>query len=459
VIDVFFDQKKVRTINPHYMFGNNIGIWYEPNWCTDENALKKIENISSYFRVPGGAQGNIWRWKTGDRLQHDGKTVETVFPFNWPAMVEFLKKTHSEPLLIANIMTMDVQNCLDWIADAKAQGLTVKYVELGNEPEYEAELSHNGEIQYWTVIDNYCKAYVEFAKAIKAKYPDIKLMGPSEAELEDRERKEGQPWLAPQASPWWVEKFLEECGPYVDVVSVHSYPYWLNDSDVNLLAKTNLWAEWIPKIREAIKKNIPDRADKVEIAVTEWNSGDENSATARLVNGVFCADFLAQMALYGVNQSNIWDLMTQKPGQGGGHGMIDPQGDPDQPYAVRSTYWAMDLLEHHFGTNLYQATTDSPDNLDAYGSESNGKKYIMVVNKNSKYPFSAKINLGKSVKGKFKIDFYELSPNEYQWSENLYRAVINSGPSHLKGGKAVGNRFEYTFPPYSVTCIELTPSK
>ena len=35
----------------------------------------------------------------------------------------------------------------------------------------------------------------------------------------------------------------------------------------------------------------------------------------------------------------------------------------------------------------------------------------MVVNKNSKYSVFSKKYLGKSVKGKFKIDFYELSPN------------------------------------------------
>ncbi len=458
VIDVFMQPKdKVRTINPHYLYGNNIAAWYDPKWLADPVALKEASSISNYIRVPGGAYGNVWNWKTGAVFRKDGVNIQWTPDMKWADMVAYLKATNSEPLLIANIMTLDVQNCLDWIANAKAQGLTVRYVELGNEPDYEPELAKNGETQYWTVIDNYCKAYLEFAKAIKAKYPDIKLMGPCPAQVENHERKEGSPWLADQAAPWWVEKFLEECGPYVDVVSVHSYPYWSNDSDVNLMSKTGHWAEFIPKIREAIKKNIPDRADKIEIAVSEWNSGDENSTTARLVNGVFCADYLAQMALYGVSQSNIWDMMTQKPGQGGGHGVIDPNGDPDHPFALRSTYWTLDLMEHHFGTEIYQAVTDQ-DDLSAYASKGEGKKYLMVVNKNSKTAYSAKINLGAGQKGKSKLDFYRISPNEFQWSETLYRAVINSGPSHLTGSTPVGNRFSATFPPYSVTCIEITPA-
>ena len=457
-VDVFFD-KKIRTINPHYMYGNNIADWYDPKWMTDPEALKKIKNIASYMRIPGGEHANLWRWKTGDTLQKDGQTVQTTWAFNWPAMSDFIKTVpNGEFLYIANIMTMDVQNCLDWLADAKAKGLTVKYVELGNEPDYEADLAYKGQTQYWTVIDNYCAHYLEFAKAIKAKYPEIKLMGPTVAQVQNHERKEGSPWLAPETAPWWVEKFLQECGPYVDVVSVHSYPYWSNDSDGNLLAKTSLWSEYIPKIREAIKKNIPDRADKIEIAVSEWNSGDENSATARLVNGIFTADYLGQMMIWGVNQSTIWDMFTQKPGQGGGHGVMDPSSGADHPYAERASYWALDLMEHHFGTTLYQAVSNSED-ISVYASTGNGKKYLMIVNRNPKAAFQTVINLGNSLKGKEKLDFYQLSSKEYQWSENLYSAVINKGPSHLRGSVAVKNRFQYTFPPYSITCVELTPAK
>ncbi len=457
IADIFFD-KKVRTIDPHYMFGNNMAAWYDPKWVSDPVGVKKITAISNYIRVPGGAYGNVWNWKTGEVFRKDGVSVQWTPDFKWAGMVDYLKKTNSEPMLIANIMTMDVQNCLDWIADAKAKGLTVKYVELGNEPDYEADLAYKGQTQYWTVIDNYCEHYLEFAKAIKAKYPDIKLMGPTPAQVENHERKEGAPWLAPASAPWWVERFLEKCGPYVDVVSVHSYPYWSNDSDLNLMSKTNHWAEFIPKIRESIKKNIPDRADQIEIAVSEWNSGDENSTTARLINGIFCGDYLAQMMLYGVSQTNIWDMYTQKPGQGGGHGVLDPVNDPDRPFAERCSYWAIYMLERYFGTTLYNARTNV-DEMDAYASSKGGKKYLMFVNKDSKAAYKTAVNLGPSFKGRFKLDVYQFSSKEYQWSENLYRAVINSGPSHLKCSQVVKNRFEYTFPPFSITCIEMTPTK
>ena len=76
--------------------------------------------------------------------------------------------------------------------------------------------------------------------------------------------------------------------------------------------------------------------------------------------------------------------------------------------------------------------------------------------KSNSTAFNTQVNLGASAKGKSKLDFYQLSSNEYQWSENLYRAVINKGPSHLKASATVGSRFSYTFPPYSITCVEVS---
>jgi alpha-L-arabinofuranosidase len=336
--------------------------------------------------------------------------------------------------------------------------LKVKYVEMGNEPDYEADMTYQGQTQFWSVIDNYSSKYLEFAKAIRSKYPDIKFMGPACAQVENHERKEGAPWLAPESAPWWPDRFLEKCGPYVDVVSVHSYPYWSNDSDSNLLSKTNKWAEFIPKIRASIKKHCPDRADQIEISVSEWNSGDENSTTARIVNGVFAADYLAQMIFWGANQTNIWDLMTQKTGLGGGHGVIDPDNDKTKPFAERSHYWALYLMKYHFGTTLFQAVYNN-EYLSVYASTGNGRKYLLIINKSPKYAFQTDINLGKTVKGTSKLDLYRLSSKEYQWSENLYRAVINTGPSHLKISQTVNNRFEYTFPPFSITCVEMTLAK
>ena len=65
------------------------------------------------------------------------------------------------------------------------------------------------------------------------------------------------------------------------------------------------------------------------------------------------------------------------------------------------------MLEHYFGNTLYQAVSDSED-LSAYASTARGKKYLLVINKNPKAGFKTVLNLGGGLKGKSKLDFYQL---------------------------------------------------
>ena len=451
VVKADFTQK-LRPINMHYMVGENMASWYKPGWLKGPG-LGRVRAMSDFIRVPGGAYANIWQWRTGDVLRKDGKTKDWSPEVKWDDMVTFIKALgpNAEALMTLNMATGTVQDALDWIADAKAKGIRVKYVELGNEPDYEPELMYNGQSNYWTAIDNYCQHFLEFAKAIRAKYPDLKIMGPDVAQLGNRERKEGAPWLAPESAPWWDGEVLKRCGPYVDVISLHTYPYWSNDSEYNLMLKSNVVAEYMPKLKKAIAQYCPGR--NIEVAVTEWNSGDENAMTAKLANGIFAADFMGQMLVSGVNISNSWDLFTQKPGLGGGHGVLDPD-DPVRPCSERAHYWALLMFKKYFGDTLYAASTDQ-ELLSTYSSTQGTTRYIMVVNKSRDTKYPSKVNIGA---GSYNLELYTFGPKQYQWAENLYRAVLNNGPVYQKAGKSVSGSFIYTFQPYTITCLKLTPA-
>ncbi len=443
-------SKKLRAFSPHYMYGNNIAPWQPVPGFKDEAALKKIRGMFDYIRVPGGGFSNRWQWRTGE-VTGKGKAG---FEVNWPVMTAFAKSLgpDTEYLMTLNIMTSDVPTQMAWIADARAQGIKVKYVEMGNEPDYEPDMLYQGQNHYWTVIDNYCKHYLEFAKAVRAQFPDIKIMGPTVAQLGNRQRAEGSPWLAGADAPWWDGEFLKRCGPYVDVVSLHTYPYWSNDSEYNLMTKTAVLADYVPKVKKAIAEYCPGR--KIEIAVTEWNSGDENAMTAKLANGIFVADFMGQMLTQGVDQANIWDMYTQKPELGGGHGVMDPSYDPTRKFAERPSYWALWLFRKSFGDTL-TVSNSSQDMLTAYASTQGAAKYILVVNKSSDSVYQTAVNVGA---GKYQLELYSFGPQQYQWSENLYRAVVNAGPVYQKAGKPIQNAFNYKFKPYTITCFKLTPA-
>jgi hypothetical protein len=152
--------------------------------------------------------------------------------------------------------------------------------------------------------------------------------------------------------------------------------------------------------------------------------------------------------------SNIWDLYTQKAGLGGGHGVLDPVSDPTRPFAERAHYWAMFMFRKYFGDTLYPASTDQ-EMLSAYASTQGNTRYIMVINKSRETVYPSQVDPGA---GTFQLEIYSLGPNQYQWSENLFRAVVNKGPVHQKAGKPVTGPFPYSFKPYTITCFKFTPA-
>jgi hypothetical protein len=76
----------------------------------------------------------------------------------------------------------------------------------------------------------------------------------------------------------------------------------------------------------------------------------------------------------------------------------------------------------------------------------------MAINKTKLFAADASIAISGTGVGGGKA--YQFSKKEYVWSKDLYKAIVNDGPSEISinGGK----NFKYTFPPFSVTLLELS---
>ncbi|MBN2658945.1 MAG: hypothetical protein JXR86_17965 [Spirochaetales bacterium] len=90
------------------------------------------------------------------------------------------------------------------ISDAVASGADVKYVEIWNEPNVE---------NYWSgTLDEYYSLFNKTSEAIHKEFPGILVGGPV---------------LSPDPSAGdfsrWISGFIENCGPYADFISFHSY--------------------------------------------------------------------------------------------------------------------------------------------------------------------------------------------------------------------------------------------
>ncbi len=447
-----------RSFDAHDVYGCNTAIWNGVGPFQDAASLRKIEAARLFFiRFPGGDYGNLWDWRNGTVYHPDG-TVDWKPDANWNTYVQFMKKLgpQAEMLMIANIMNMQPQDTLDWIASAKARGVNLRWVELGNEPDLKPDMPFQGQKDYWTYIDHYVARYLLFAKAIRAAYPDIKLMGPCISQIEYRECPGGQPWTCEKdpGKPFWIKEFLRKAGPYVDAVSFHSYPYYTTGAmePDKLFATTGEFAQWFPRWRRWMKEYDPGR--DIKIAMTEYNvQVAENSTTVKLIDGVWLANFLAEFIKNGGDIANYWDFNTTKQGDGGGHGMLDPSGDPTRPYAERATYWSMKLMSNYFTGKMVRAVSNNPQ-LPAYAAQDKGRLSVLVVNRSPDRAARVDFQL-MGDRGARVMTWRSLSRQNYLWCSQLYRAVVNTGPSEVRYGVPGNGLFSLTLQPMSVNMITM----
>jgi alpha-L-arabinofuranosidase len=477
--------KVIRTIDKHKMFGQNIAAWHKPDGYRDAVALDKIKRIgATYFRIPGGDYANIYDWKTGEAYKYDGSIKDTQEFSYMGGMVPFLKRMDMmtanavEVLPTINLLTpakKTINQRLDyaiaWLQDLKDKGIKYKYVEVGNELDNKPMVPGPGKakegksildsptdmknIHWWTVIKNYCKVFNQASYKIKTFDKSLKVMGPVPMQPMNQERAEGDPWKATGTkTPFWVEEFLSLSGEYVDTIGVHEYPFWANNDARALLAKPQTtWPVYMPKYRDWIKKYVNKKHPNkyVEVALTEWNSGDENVMTVMMENALFSADYLGSFMKVGGDMAFVWDLYTQKPGLGGGHGLMDAENDPTSKFSERCTYWVFDMYVNRFGTRMIQCESDNPD-LSVYAAMVDDSTIsIMAINKTKLSISSAKINV-KGFNLSSAATAWQLSDKEYVWSKELYRPIVNLGPSMINATLTNGT---YDFPPYSVTVLQV----
>lgn len=484
-VNINIDPSKViKIIDPHKMYGMNIAAWHKAEWYKDNEALAKWKEIgATFFRLPGGDYGNLYDWKTGEVYKYDGSVSWSPELNYMGGMVPFLKRmdlqmnNQVEALPIINILTPAKKTIaqrldygVEWLQNMREKGIKFRYVEIGNEldnkPLVAGPLVKEGvkwsdaptdmkSKQWWTKIDNYCKVFNLASYKIKTWDKTLKIMGPVPMQPLNQERLEGDPWkITGSNSPYWVERFLQQSGEYLDTLSVHEYPLWANSDARALFTKPQTtWPVNMPLFRSWIKKYVNSKYPNkyVEVALTEWNSGDEVIMTALIENGLFVADYLGSFMKTGGDLAFIWDMYTQKPGLGGGHGLLDAENDPTKKYSERSQYWVFDMYYNRFGNKMIECESDNPD-LSVYASMVDDNTIsIMAINKTRLAVSAAKLNVkGFTLASAAKA--WQLSDKEYVWSKELYRPIVNSGPTELNVNMVDDT---YNFPPYSVTVLQV----
>ncbi|HEX4053616.1 MAG TPA: hypothetical protein VHX86_05075 [Tepidisphaeraceae bacterium] len=213
-------------------------------------------------------------------------------------------------------------------------------------------------------------------------------------------------------------------------------------------------------------------AAKVQLLNTELNSTlAPGKQTTSLVNGLWLADSIGAIMESAYDGSVFWDLRngwvttgnnsSSLYGwrQGGDYGMIGTSGSaPDTgTYVAYPTYYAEELASKIVQSGGTVVGTSSSDSLlDAYAVvEANGHLDLLVINKNPNADITEQMNIdGFSTDGAAQVW-------QYGEAQDTAQSLSGSGASSLGNYDTslaiVSDGFDFTFPAYSMTVIDLSP--
>lgn len=330
-------DSEIGAVSP-LLFGVNTACWDEqlfPATCEewpltfDQVAVNRVKDAGIRFlRYPGGRDGDdyIWNSPTNSALRMD--TDEFMV---------FCRLAGATPSITVNY-TAPPSLAAEWVRYANlTRGYSVPYWEVGDE-------------EYFLVdAAAYANRFLEFARAMKAVDPSIKVGANISAGRLD-----------------WSRKVLRTIGPVVDFVVHNWYPQEpKKENDRNLLQTPRQLEKDIALIRGLLKMEAPERAAEIEIQIGGYNSVSyaPGPQTVSIVNALWTADVLGTLAKSGVSAAGYWALHNVYPPRDGDYGLMTSTPE-NQPYPVLHVFR---MFKEHFGSTLVRAASDD-ERISVYAS-------------------------------------------------------------------------------------------
>lgn len=302
---------------------------------------------------------------------------------------------------------------------AKAMGIRVDYWSIGNEPDLYA--AHKGDKSM--TMEKYNRVFREYAEAMRAADPNLKLAGPLPSNPLDN----------------WIESFIYDCGDIVDVLAWHWYPTNGRWDDEMALATAPDVIQQIERYRSWLKdpeKNPKGYHRDIKLAITEyalhWDTPVFRHLTD-MVAAVWTAEVAGYMGQYGLDYSHYFCL-----GQYGGHAVFEQAPS----YMERPVFYVFKFYANYFGRHMVSATSNDPMIKTFASKDEKGKNYVILINKSAdqesivrvEFKDQTKIN---QVQGHILSDQYE--------GDQLPKERL----------KVLKDGLQVTLPPYSVVALEM----
>ncbi|MFP5041710.1 alpha-L-arabinofuranosidase [Parasediminibacterium sp. JCM 36343] len=399
-----------------YLFGNNTNP-YMTQIVTEDKLMQQLQALSpNILRFPGGNISNVYFWDAlPDHVPADMPATIMYSDMRKPNKQQvwvgrndnpntisldnyykLLLKTHSTGTICVNAayarygtginpIATAAHYAADWVRYDKGR---TKFWEVGNEDYgtwqagYKIDTTQNKDGQ--PEITNgalYGKIFKAFSDSMHRAAGEIGTTIHVGATL--IEEPKDKPYNT-SVDRDWNKGFFASAGDAADFFVIHSYytPYTKNSSSTEILATaTTVTSQMVAYLKAVANEN--NRLLK-PIALTEWNIFAEGSKQqTSFINGMHAAIVLGEMAKHHYSMACRWDLANGYS-NGNDHGMFNKGDEPGMPkWSARPVYYYMYYFQRFFGDKMLAATS-TDDNVLSYASTfSDGKKGLVIVNKDT----------------------------------------------------------------------------
>ncbi|MCX7722810.1 MAG: alpha-L-arabinofuranosidase [Verrucomicrobiae bacterium] len=465
----------LRTVDARW-FGVNTAIWDD---YLGDDITERTQTISlltemgtTTLRFPGGSISDEYHWATGTTLTNTWRWNTTFTEF---AMIATNIRAHV--FITVNYGTGTPEEAAAWVRHSNlTNNYGFKYWEIGNECYGPWETDSNTYPHDPFTYATRAKAYIE---QMKAADPTIKVgvvAVPGENSFSNQYTAL-RPVVNPrtgQTNYGWTPIMLatlKSLGVKPDFLVHHHYPQWTPEnpthcpvSDPFLLQSAVNWASDAADLRQQIIDYYGPGGEDIELVVTENNcdAGAQGRQSTSLVNALYYADSLGQLAKTEFNAFVWWDLRNGTDTKG----CFDPTlygwrnygdlGMINGPTNRHPVFYGAKMMSHlmRAGDDVLEATSDYPL-LAAYAARKpSGALALLVINKDSVTTLVARITLNDFIPHAVaQVRFYGIPQDEAARTN----AHISKQDISLTNAP-VGQTFTHLFPPYSLTLFTFAPA-
>ncbi|MEU4514232.1 cellulose binding domain-containing protein [Nonomuraea wenchangensis] len=369
---------------PETGIGANHAIW-DTNLGTDAVADSLKAAGVKLLRYPGGSYSDIYHWET-----HTAPGGYVAPNTDFDTFMRGVRRTGAQAMVTANYGTGTAAEAAAWVRQANVtKGYGIKYWEIGNE---NYGNGHYGSA--WEADDHadkspaeYARHVVAYADAMKAVDPTIKIGAvlTTPANWPDAITGEGDDGS-------WNKVVLSAAGSKIDFVILHWYP--------GALDRTGHVPDMIRLTREQIAAYAGAGADRIGIAMTEFNTGSSSNGTNTQPGALAAADAYATLLANGVFTVDWWNVhngigtVTEVEGHTdyGDFGLLSSgactaDGSVCEPALNTpfAPYYALQMVSRFArpGDQFVRAATDQPKVTAHAARRPNGDLAVMLVNTSS----------------------------------------------------------------------------